>query len=219
MDIVWEYRWMLLQGVGITVEVTVLAALVAILMAFLAGLGRLAPIGIVRGVARTYVELFRGTSLVAQLFWMFFVLPAFGISLSPLLSGVLAIGLCNGAYGSEIVRGAIRSVAKGQREAAVALNFTPAQTFRIVVLPQAAVVMIPLFGSLVIEILKGSALVSMITLADLTFQAKNIILVHVNTAPVLSVVLVVYFLLALVISSGSRWLETTVARGRDVARR
>lgn len=219
MDIVWEYRWMLLQGVGITVQVTVLAALVAILMAFLAGLGRLALNGLVRGVSRTYIELFRGTSLVAQLFWMFFVLPAFGISLSPLLSGVLAIGLCNGAYGSEIVRGAIRSVAKGQREAAVALNFTPVQTFRIVVLPQAAVVMIPLFGSLVIEILKGSALVSMITLADLTFQAKNIILVHVNTAPVLSVVLVIYFLLALVISSGSRWLETTVARGRDVARR
>jgi polar amino acid transport system permease protein len=207
---------MLLDGVWVTIQVTAMAVVLAVVMSFVAGLGRLSPNVFVRGVARVYVEVFRGTSLVAQLFAVFFVLPAFGISLSAMASGVLAIGLCNGAYGSEIVRGAIRSVARGQREAAVALNFTPTQTFRIVILPQAAIVMVPLFGSLAIEILKGSSLVSLITLADLTFQAKNIILVHVNTAPVLSVVLVVYFALALVISTGSRRLERYIARSRDV---
>jgi polar amino acid transport system permease protein len=208
---------MLLGGVWVTIQVTILAALLAIAMSFLAGLGRMSGNRVVRTAARIYIELFRGTSLVAQLFWVFFVLPQFGISLSALVSGVIAIGLCNGAYGSEIVRGAIEAVPRGQREAAVALNFTSAQTFRHVVLPQAAVVMVPLFGSLVIEILKGSALVSLITLADLTFQAKNIILVHVNTAPVLTVVLIIYFCLALVISSGSRRLERVLARSRDPA--
>ena len=217
MQIVWDYRYMLLHGLLITIVTTALAMLVAFTMAFVSGLARQSRYRLISIPAVIYVELFRGTSLVAQLFWFFFVLPAFGINLSALACGVIAIGLCNGAYGSEIVRGALRAVPKGQREAAIALNFTPLRAFRIVVLPQAARLMAPLFGSLSIEILKGSSLVSLITLADLTFQAKNIILVHVNTASVLSVVLVGYFLLALVLSGGARRIERALSKGIDGA--
>jgi polar amino acid transport system permease protein len=215
MQVVWDYRYLMLEGLWVTVQVTALAAVLAIALALAAGLARRSGVWLLRVPAILYIELFRGTSLLAQLFWMFFVLPAFGLSLSALVCGVLAIGLCNGAYGSEIVRGALGSVAKGQREAAVALNFTRAQAFRLVVLPQAARIMVPLFGSLVIEVLKASSLVSLITLPDLTFQAKNIILVHVNTAPVLSVVLVAYFALALVVGGGVRRIERALAKGAD----
>ncbi len=215
MQVVWDYRFLLAQGVWVTVQVSVLATALAIALALVAGLARQSGAWLVRGPAVIYVELFRGTSLVAQLFWLFFVLPSFGIDMTPLTCGVLAIGLCNGAYGSEAVRGALRSVGRGQREAAVALNFTAAQAFRIVVLPQAARVMVPLFGNLAIEVLKASSLVSLITLPDLTFQAKNIILVHVNMGPVLSVVLLLYFALALVIGAGTRRLERRFGRGLD----
>ncbi|GAB4067847.1 ectoine/hydroxyectoine ABC transporter permease subunit EhuC [Ancylobacter sonchi] len=215
MQIVWEYRQLLLGGVRITLIVTVLAAVVAVLMSFASGLARESRHRILRVPAIIYVELFRGTSLLAQLFWLFFVLPSFGIELPALACGVLAIGLCNGAYGSEIVRGALRSVPRGQREAAIALNYSPAQSFRLIVLPQAARVMAPLFGSLFIEILKASSLVSLITLPDLTFQAKNIILVHLNTTAVLSTVLVVYFVIALFISGGAQRIERALSRGVD----
>lgn len=218
MQIVWEYRQLLIEGVRITLIVTALSALLAIIMSFAAGLGRDSRSLMIRVPAIIYIELFRGTSLLAQMFWLFFVLPAFGVELPAIACGVLAIGLCNGAYGSEIVRGALRAVPRGQSEAAVALNFSRAQSFRIVILPQAARVMAPLFGSLAIETLKGSSLVSLITLADLTFQAKNIILVHVNTTAVLSVVLVIYFVIALFISGGARRIERALSRGIDPAR-
>lgn len=216
MDIVWEYRFLLLQGLWVTVKVSVLAALVAIVLSLIAGIARDSGFWPVRWLAAIYVEFFRGTSLLAQLFWLFFVLPAFGISLSALACGVLGLGLCNGAYGSELVRGALRSVPRSQREAAVAMNFSRWQTLRLVVMPQAAIVLVPLYGNLCVELLKASALVSLITLPDLTFQAKNIILVHVNTAPVLSTVLVVYFALALVISWSASSLERKLAQGRNL---
>ncbi|MFT0860539.1 ectoine/hydroxyectoine ABC transporter permease subunit EhuC [Ancylobacter sp. G4_0304] len=219
MQIVWEYRHLLIEGVRITLLITALSAVLAIFMAFASGLARDARSALLRVPAIIYIELFRGTSLLAQMFWLFFVLPSFGVELPALACGALAIGLCNGAYGSEIVRGALRAVPRGQREAAIALNYSPAQTFRIILLPQAARIMAPLFGSLVIEILKGSSLVSLITLADLTFQAKNIILVHLNTTAVLSTVLVIYFLIALFISGGARRIERALSRGVDGAGR
>lgn len=217
MQIVWEYRQLLINGLQITLAVTAMSALLAIVMSFGAGLMRESHHPALRIPAIVYVELFRGTSLLAQMFWLFFVLPSFGINMSPMACGVLAIGLCNGAYGSEIVRGALRAVPRGQREAAIALNFSPVQSFRIVILPQAARIMAPLFGSLAIETLKGSSLVSLITLADLTFQAKNIILVHLNTTSVLSVILVIYFIIALFISGTAKRIERALSKGVDQA--
>lgn len=215
MQIVWEYRQLIIDGLQITLIVTALSAALAICMSFVGGLLRESRRISLRIIGTVYVELFRGTSLLAQMFWLFFVLPAFGIDMSPMFCGVLAIGLCNGAYGSEIVRGALRAVPHGQREAAIALNFPPTKAFRIIILPQAARVMTPLFGSLAIETLKGSSLVSLITLSDLTFQAKNIILVHLNTTSVLSVVLVIYFIIALFISGTAKRIEQALSKGVD----
>src|SRR5690606_3067203 len=117
-----------------------------------------------------YVEFARGVSAIILLFWMFFALPPLlGVNFTPLIAGVLALGINMGAYGAEVVRGGIQAVPVGQTEAGIALNMTERQRLTQVILPQAVPVILPPFGNLMIEILKGTALVSLITLSDLAF--------------------------------------------------
>ncbi len=131
-----------------------------------------------------YVEIFRGTSALVQLFWLFFVLPQFGVMIDAFAVAVLALGLNVGAYGSEVVRGAIKSVARGQWEASIALNMSRAQMLRRIILPQAFIAMIPPWGNLFIELLKSTALVSLITLSDLAFRAQQMNQTTLKTLPI-----------------------------------
>ncbi|MGH6954400.1 MAG: amino acid ABC transporter permease, partial [Alphaproteobacteria bacterium] len=131
----------------VTIEIALGAAALALSLALVAGLARLARSWAVRATARVYIEFFRGSSALVQLFWLFFVLPHFGILLEPLTVGIVGLGLNGGAYGAEIVRGAVLSVARGQYEAATALNMSRAQAMRRVILPQAFVAMMPPFGN------------------------------------------------------------------------
>lgn len=133
----------LLGGVWVSVQLTVLAALLAIAVAGVVGLLKLAPNPVLRAGATVYIEIFRGTSLLVQLYWIFFVLPLFGVTIDKFTAGFLAVGLNLGAYGAEVVRGAIRSVPQGQWEAAVALNLSPARRMWRIILPQALVIMLP----------------------------------------------------------------------------
>lgn len=205
----------LLRGLGITVQLTVLAALLGFIIAFLTGLGRLSKYSLLRLFTSVYVEIFRGTSLLVQLFWMYYALPFFGIRLPGMAVGVLALGLNFGAYGSEIVRSSILAIPKGQTEAAIALNMTPGQRLWRVILPQAWLIMIPPFGNLLIELLKGTALVSLITLADLAFQGMSLRETTGRTVEIYSLLLVIYFILAYIITTGMRWLERRAAVGRS----
>lgn len=205
----------LLRGLLVTVELTLGGALVAGLAAFSGGLGRLSRYRVWRGIARTYIDLFRGTSALVQLFWLYFALPLFGITLTATTVGVLVLGLNTGAYGAEVVRGAIQAVPKEQREAALALNFTQRQTLWQIVLPQAALGMLPPFGNLLIELLKNTALVSLITLSDLTFQGQILRAATLRSGEIFGLLLLIYFLLALSITFGIRRLERKLAIGRD----
>src|SRR4051812_5480819 len=162
----------LAHGLLVTLEVTGLALLVAIGVSFVAAFGRMAALRPVRWLAGAFIEVFRGTSVVVQLFWFFFALPLLGLRLAPMEAAVLGLGLNQGAYGAEIVRGAIGSVARGQGEAAVALNMTPVLRMRRVILPQAIPRMLPPFGNVAIDTLKATALVSLVTVSDLTFRAQ-----------------------------------------------
>jgi polar amino acid transport system permease protein len=213
MSVVVQNAAQLLDGLWITIQVTLGAAVVATLMAFLAGSGRLSRLRAVRIIAVCYIEFFRGTSALVQLFWLFFVLPFFGITLDAMTVGILGLGLCVGAYGAEVVRSALLAVHKTQIESAVALNLTPLQTNWHVVLPQAVRIMLPSFGNLFIELLKISALVSLITLQDLTFQAASINAVTLRTIEIFTTVLVLYFLLSLVITAFMRFLERRFSVG------
>lgn len=205
----------LLSGLLVTLEVTAGGAAVALVMAFAGGLGRLSRIGPVRVLAGAYVEIFRGTSALVQLFWVFFVLPFVGISVEPMPAGILVLGLNIGAYGSEVVRGAIQAVPVEQREAAVALNLSPARALWGIVIPQALPVMVPPAGNLLIELLKSTALVSLITLGDLTFAAQSLRADTLRTPEIFSLVLLLYFAVALVLSRGMRRLERRLSVWRD----
>jgi polar amino acid transport system permease protein len=213
MNVVLQNAWLLLDGLWVTIQVTIGAGVVATVLAFLAGLSRLSRSSAVRIAALCYIEFFRGTSALVQLFWLFFALPFFGITLSPMTAGIAGLGLCVGAYGAEIVRSSVLAVPRGQAEAAVALNLTAWQTTRYVVLPQAVRMMIPPFGNLFIELLKITSLVSLITLQDLTFQATSINAVTLKTVQIFSTVLVLYFVLSLMITGVMRLLERRFGRG------
>jgi polar amino acid transport system permease protein len=208
----------LLQGAVLTFEIAILGSVLAVVMGVLAALARLYGPAPVRWLATIYVEVFRGTSALVQLFWLFFVLPQFGILIDAFTVAVLALGLNVGAYGSECVRGAIQSVARGQWEASIALNMSRAQMLRRIILPQAFVAMIPPWGNLFIELLKSTALVSLITLSDLAFKAQQMNQTTLKTVPIFTLVLLIYLVMSLVITIGMRLLEkrasTGLARGK-----
>jgi polar amino acid transport system permease protein len=165
-----------LSGLWVTVQATVYGSLLAVILAFAFGLMAGSPLLLVRGFSRTVVEFFRGTSLYVQLFWFFYAFPLMtgGYQLDALFCGVLAFGLNFGAYGSEVVRGAINAVPRAQREAAIALNMSPAHRMRRVILPQAWVQMIPSFTNLLIQLLKASPLLWLITAADLMTAVQQL---------------------------------------------
>jgi polar amino acid transport system permease protein len=203
----------LLEGALITIVITIGGALLAVICAFVAALAKMYAIAPIRWLAVAYIEIFRGTSALVQLFWLFFVLPRFGITLEPLTVAILTLGLNVGAYGAEVVRGAITAVPRGQWEATVALNMSRAQALRRIVLPQAFVAMIPPWGNLFIELLKATALVSLITISDLAFKAQQMNATTYRTVEIFSIVLVFYLAIAMLITIAMRSLERAAAQG------
>ncbi len=200
-------KW-LLPGIGVTVQLTLYAAVLAALVAFAAGIGRTSSRWYVRLLFAIYVEVFRGTSALVLMFWLFFVVPlAFQIQLVPMWAAVLALGLSYGAYGAEIVRGALAAVPEGQREASIALSFSPAQRLWRVLLPQALPEMIPPFTNLLIELLKGTALVSAVSVADISFAAQLSRLATGESLQIYAIVLAIYFVLAFAITRVMRVVE------------
>ena len=125
-----EHGTTLLLGTVTTIKVLICSMILYVIISMIFGLMRLSKNPILQGTATVYIEFFRGTSLLVQLFWAYYVLPFFGISLEAFTAGVAALGLNFGAYGAEIVRGGILAVPKGQWEGAFALNFTPAKRMR-----------------------------------------------------------------------------------------
>jgi polar amino acid transport system permease protein len=206
-----DYLPTLLEGAWVTVKITAGAALLGLVCALLSGLAGVSRNRVVRGVSRVYVEFFRGTSALVQLYWLFFALPLLGVTFVPMFAGILALGLNIGSYASEVVRGAILAVPRSQYEATVALNMTGYRRMRSVILPQAVVGMLPPFGNLLIELLKGTALVSLITIHDLTFNAQGLRASTGETPTIFLMVLVMYFLMAYAITHGMRFLERRAA--------
>lgn len=216
---VLDYLPFLIGGIGVTLQITFLAMALAVPVAFLLAFGRMSNWAVLRWPAGFVIETFRGTSAVVQLFWAFYVLPFFGINLSPMTAGILVLGLNEGSYFSEAVRASLKSIAVGQREAATALHLPRLYTFFRVVLPQALPVMIPPFGTSLVLMLKFTALVSLVTIQDLSFRAGLIATSIGTSGTVYSIVLVIYFVMALALAVLVMALERLVNRwaGKDVA--
>ncbi|MFE3162717.1 ectoine/hydroxyectoine ABC transporter permease subunit EhuC [Streptomyces sp. NPDC059224] len=207
----WE---LVLKGVWTTVQLLLLSALLMTAVAFVVGVARTNRLWIVRFLAGLYTEVFRGTSALVMIFWVFFVLPvAFGWQLVPLWAGTLALGLTYGAYGSEIVRGALKAVDPAQQEGGIALSFTPWQRLRLILLPQAVPEMIPSFCNLLVELLKGTALVSVTGMGDLAFSGNLVRLALQESAHVYTYLLLIYFVIAFVITRLMRGLEKRLKAG------
>lgn len=206
---------LLLHGLLITLLVTLLGTLLALVVAFTVGLGRLSQHRFLRWPAGIFIEVFRGTSLVVQMFWLFFALPGFGIQLAPLTAAVLALGLNEGAYAAEIVRGAISSRTAGQNEACIALGMGRALRMRRILIPQSIPAMVPPFGNVMVDLLKNTSLVSLVTVSDLTFRAGFVRNAQGHTTEVYLIILVMYFLLSQVISTFTKWLERRFALDRQ----
>ena len=212
MTINFDLFPLLLQGARVTMQLTLISAVLAFFLALLAGLARLSTFWLINILASIYIEIFRGTSLLVQMFWFYFVFPFFGVSFSPLVAGVLVLGLNIGAYGAEVVRGAVLSVPKGQIEAAIAINMSPLLRMRRVILPQALLLMLPPFGNLLIELLKSTALVSLVTLSDLTFQGMVLRNSLGRTTEIFIWLLILYFVMAYPLILGVRWLERHLSK-------
>ncbi|MEC2159140.1 ectoine/hydroxyectoine ABC transporter permease subunit EhuC [Virgibacillus halodenitrificans] len=206
----------LMKGINITITVLIASAFFGYLFAFIAGLCRLSNNIVLRKFTGFYVEIFRGTSLIVQLFWLYYAIPIlFGIDLgSDWWAGVIAIALNYGAYMSEIVRGSILSVAKGQSEAATALNMSRFQRMRLVIFPQAVRMMLPEFGNYLIQMLKATSLVSLIGLHDILYYGDILRSSNLSQAPIVYLlVLVFYFILALPLIFLTRKMESISKKG------
>lgn len=206
---------LLWQGTLITIQITLLASVLAITLAVFAALAKISSWRALRWLANIYIEFFRGTSLLVQLFWLYFVLPLppFNITMTSYTVAVIGLGLHIGAYGAEVMRGALSAVPRGQIEAAIALNIPPLKRFMRIVLPQAMVNAIPSGTNLLIELLKGTSLVSLITLADLSFRANQLVQVTFMSREVFGLTLLIYFALAQCINFAMRMLARRLDRG------
>ena len=159
----------------VTLELTALALILGLVAAAFAAAAKMSRPAILRAIGTVYVSLFRGTPCLIQLFVLYFGGPQVGINLEPFAAGVIGLGLNIGAYMAESIRGALIAVDRGQTEAARTIGFSRFQTLRKVVLPQAARLMIRPLGVNTVALLKGSALVSTISVVELTYTAQRFI--------------------------------------------
>ncbi|MFD1928268.1 amino acid ABC transporter permease [Sporosarcina siberiensis] len=211
-----DISFVLLKGIKVTLIVLVFSILLSTIIAFVAGLSRSSSNFLLNKFTGFYVEIFRGTSLIVQLFWFSYALPGlFNIHLgSDIWTGILAISLNYGAYMSEIVRSSISAVAKGQTEASIALNMSKFQRMRLVILPQAVRMMLPEYGNYLIQILKGTSLVSLIGLTDILYYGNIYKSTHLSETPsVFLLVLIFYFILALPLIAFTRKMEKVSKKG------
>ncbi|MGG4604374.1 ectoine/hydroxyectoine ABC transporter permease subunit EhuC [Paenalcaligenes sp. Me131] len=217
----FSYLPPLLEGAWVTVQLTLYSSVLGLIFAFAFGLGKLSSNWVVKGFSIAFIEIFRGTSLLVQLFWLYFALPVLGdylgmdLRLPAVVAGTLALSLNIGAYGAEVVRGAIQAVPPTQLEAALALDFTPRQTLWRISVPQAIPEMMPSFGNLAVQNLKDTALVSLISLGDLVFRAEQIRNFTQDSTTIYSLLLFMYFGMALVLTAGIKLVERYVSRWRQ----
>ena len=191
---------LLLATVKVTIPLSIIAFVLALVVAVLATAMRLSGIRPLQWISRFYVWLFRGTPILVQLFIIFYGLPAAGITLSAWTSAILAFTLNTGAYAAETLRASVQSIPRGQLEAARTLNYTGWQTVRHVVAPQALRIALPPLGNDLIDLVKGTSLVRVITLADVFQVGRQIAATNFQPLALYAEVAVIYLAIFTVLS-------------------
>ena len=199
------------QAAMVTVEVSVLAILLGLCLGLAGGLASVSRLPPVRWPARAYVSVFRGTPALIQLFLLYFGGPQVGIQLDPFWAGVIGLGVNIGAYMTESIRGAIIAVDTGQVEAARCLGLGQGRAMRHVVLPQAARLMVRPLGVNAVALIKDSAIVSTISVVELTYTAHRYISATYKPFQMFFLAAVFYLLIVTIASWLIRWLDDIVA--------
>lgn len=208
----WEYIPDILHGALVTVQLTVLVTLLSLAFGMFVALCRLSPFLLVRFLSGAYVEVARGTPLILQLFYVYFVLPAFGISIPAFTAATLALTLNYTAYISEVYRAGILAIPRGQTEAATALGLSRASTMRFVIIPQAIYVVIPPLGNYFIALFKDTALASTVTVHEMMFAGQVTAASNFKYFTVYTIVGGIYFALSYPASLFVQALERRVNR-------
>lgn len=207
-SLIWDNIPILLQGAVITIQITVMAVGCGFFIGMIAALANLSRFKIVRMLVKCYVELFRGTPLLVQIFMIYFALPmVIGQSINPYVAAVTACSINSGAYVSEIFRAGIQSIDKGQMEAGRSLGLTWAQTMRYIVMPQAFKAIIPPLGNEFIAMMKDTSLVSVIGFEELTRRGQLIIARTYGSFEIWTAVAIIYLIMTLSISQFVAFLE------------
>ena len=206
----------LLQGLWMTIELTLVSLLIAAVLGLFFGLLSVSRTTFLRGISRVYIDIIRGTPLIVQVFFIYFGIPsALNMRLDAFIAGVIALSLNAGAYTAEIVRGGIQSIDKGQMEAARSLGLPYTMAMRRVVLPQAIKTMIPAIVNQCIITLKDSSLVSVIGLAELTQTGRLIIANNFESLKMWIIIGVMYFIPIMILSKVSSHIERKMSYGKS----
>ena len=208
-----EYLPDLLYGALISVELTLSVMALSLVFGLIVALARLTRIRPVRTVATVYIEIIRGTPALLQLFYIYFVLPAFGIKLHPFTAGVVGLTLNYSAYLSEVYRAGIQAVAKGQLEAAQALGMSRTLMMRLIILPQAIRIIVPPLGNYFISLFKDTALASLITVRELIFTGQIIAATNFQFFAIFTIIGVIYLAISYPGSLGVQYLERRMKIG------
>ena len=186
----------LLAGLLMTIELTVVVIALSLVFALLVALGGMSRSALLRWPIKAYIEVMRGTPLLLQLIYIYFVLPEVGIRLNSFVAGVVGLTLNYSAYISEVYRGGILAVAKGQHDAAAALGMTRALAMRRIILPQAIRIVIPSLGNYFISLFKDTALCSVVSIQELVFTAQILAARNFQYFTLYTVVAVLYFVVS-----------------------
>ena len=208
-----EYLPDLLYGALISVELTLSVMALSLVFGLIVALARLTRVRAVRTVATVYIEIIRGTPALLQLFYIYFVLPAFGIKLHPFTAGVVGLTLNYSAYLSEVYRAGIQAVAKGQLEAAQALGMSRTLMMRLIILPQAIRIVVPPLGNYFISLFKDTALASLITVRELIFTGQIIAATNFQFFAIFTIIGVIYLAISYPGSLGVQYLERRMKIG------
>lgn len=207
-DLVVNSFPLLLVGAGVTIKITTLSVALGVVIGLFVGIARISRIKLLRVLAAIYVDFFRGTPLLVQIFLVYFALPVItGQRVDPFVAAIGSCGINSGAYVAEIFRAGIQSIDKGQMEAGRSLGMTWVQTMRYIIVPQAFKRVIPPLGNEFIALLKDSSLVSVIGFEELTRRGQLIIAKTYGSLEIWLSVAVIYLAMTLTISRFVAYLE------------
>ena len=204
----------LLRGAGLTVFISAVAMFFAVVLGMVMAALSQVPGRLIPGLVRAYVEVFRNTPLLIQIFIVYFGLPQFGLRLSPFLSGISALVLYASAYNTEVFRAGLEAVPWGQHEAALSTGLSGLQTLRHVVVPQALRISFPALGNNLVSLVKNSSLVSVIGMVDLMFVANDISFNNFRTFEIYGTTAILYVILVLALTRVLSLTERRMLRSR-----